>query len=98
MLREGRPLHRWQRLLRICGDGAHRCVRGSCGNRQRSQWDRYKIRHASNWDEEDVRAIIAYLRVLPAVNKKTPADRAPAADDCVIYTFWTSVSHTPGCN
>jgi mono/diheme cytochrome c family protein len=55
-------------------------------------WD-----HASNWDEEDVRAIIAYLRVLPPVNKKILPDRPPAPDDCVIYTFWTSASNTPGC-
>jgi hypothetical protein len=55
-------------------------------------WD-----HASNWDEEDVRALIAYLRSLPPVNYRVPPDRAPAPDDCEIYTFWTSASHSPGC-
>jgi len=59
---------------------------------QAMTWD-----HASNWDEEDIRALIAYVRVLPPVNKKIPADRPPAADDCEVYTFWTSVSETPGC-
>jgi mono/diheme cytochrome c family protein len=55
-------------------------------------WD-----HASNWDEEDVRAVIAFLRVIPPVKHRVPADRAPAADDCTVYTFWTSESHEPGC-
>jgi mono/diheme cytochrome c family protein len=55
-------------------------------------WD-----HASNWDEEDVRSLIAYLRFLPPVRNKVPADRAPAADDCEVYTFWTAESHEPGC-
>jgi cytochrome c553 len=55
-------------------------------------WD-----HASNWDEEDIRALIGYLRATPPVNNKVPADRAPAADDCDVYTFWTSESHVAGC-
>lgn len=55
-------------------------------------WD-----HASNWDEEDIRALIAYLRSIPSVNNKVPADRVPTADDCEVYTFWTSESHVAGC-
>ena len=55
-------------------------------------WD-----HASNWDETDLRAVIAYLRALPPVKNKVMPDRAPAPDDCEIYTFWTSESHTQGC-
>ena len=55
-------------------------------------WD-----HASNWDEEDIRSLIAYLRVLPPVQKQIPADRPPAPDDCAIYTFWTIASRRPGC-
>jgi mono/diheme cytochrome c family protein len=55
-------------------------------------WD-----HASNWDEEDIRAIISYLRALPPVTKKIPPDRAPASDDCDVYTFWTSESRSAGC-
>jgi cytochrome c553 len=55
-------------------------------------WD-----HASNWDEEDVRSIIAYLRLLPPVSKEIPPTRPPAADDCEVYTFWTSESSVPGC-
>jgi mono/diheme cytochrome c family protein len=55
-------------------------------------WD-----HLSNWDEEDLRAVIAFLRVMPAVKRKIPADRPPAADDCEVYTFWTSESQEPGC-
>jgi mono/diheme cytochrome c family protein len=56
-------------------------------------WD-----HASNWDEEDLRAVIAFLRTMPAVKNKVPADRPPAPDDCEIYTFWTSESHEQGCH
>lgn len=52
---------------------------------------------ASNWDEEDLRAIIAYLRTLPPVSKAIPAARPPAANDCEQYTFWTNDSDQPGC-
>lgn len=55
-------------------------------------WD-----HASNWDEEDVRALIAFLRALPPVRRVVPAARPPAADDCDVYTFWIDRSTTPGC-
>jgi mono/diheme cytochrome c family protein len=55
-------------------------------------WD-----HASNWDEEDLRAVIEFLRTMPAVRNKVPADRPPAPDDCDVYTFWISESHQPGC-
>jgi mono/diheme cytochrome c family protein len=55
-------------------------------------WD-----HASNWDEEDVRALIAYLRMLPPVERRVPAARPPAADDCAVYTFWIAPSREPGC-
>ncbi len=36
----------------------------------------------SNLDEEDLRAIIAYVRLLPPVNRIVPLPRPPAADDC----------------
>jgi len=55
-------------------------------------WD-----HASNWDEEDVRAMIAFLRVLPPMRRVIPAPRPPAADECEVYTFWVAASATPGC-
>jgi len=55
-------------------------------------WD-----HFSNWDEEDIRAIVAYLRMLPAVSEPVPTYRPPAADDCKEYTFWTSRNTEPGC-
>ena len=56
-------------------------------------WD-----HASNWDEEDVRAIIAYVRLLPAIDHAIPPTRPPSADDCETYTFWISDSDVPGCH
>jgi len=55
-------------------------------------WD-----HASNWDEEDLRALIAFLRALPPLHRAVPTPRPPAADDCEVYTFWVDRSTTPGC-
>jgi len=56
-------------------------------------WD-----HASNWDEEDLRAIIAYLRKLPPIVRKIPVATPPSADDCAVYTFWVTTNWTPGCH
>jgi len=56
-------------------------------------WD-----HASNWDEEDIRSLTAYLRRLPAVRHAIPPARPPASDDCEIYTFWVTPSSVPGCH
>ena len=55
-------------------------------------WD-----HASNWDEEDVRGLIEFLRILPPVRRAILAPRSPAADDCQVYTFWVARSTAPGC-
>ena len=55
-------------------------------------WD-----HASNWDEEDVRALVAYLRLLPPVVNQIAPARPPAADDCAVYTFFVAESRVPGC-
>ena len=55
-------------------------------------WD-----HASNWDEEDVRSIISYLRRIPPVRHEIPPTRPPSPDDCEIYTFWVAPSNVPGC-
>jgi len=55
-------------------------------------WD-----HASNWDEEDIRALIVYLRALPPIRRVIPAPRPPAPDDCAVYSFWTQPSQVPGC-
>ncbi len=55
-------------------------------------WD-----HFSNWDEEDVRSLVAYLRRLPPVAEKVPPYRPPAPDDCKVYTFWITPNSQPGC-
>jgi hypothetical protein len=55
-------------------------------------WD-----HLSNLDEEDLRALIVYLRALPPVSKEIPATVSPAANDCEEYTFFLVDSWTPGC-
>jgi mono/diheme cytochrome c family protein len=41
----------------------------------------------SNWSEEDRRAMLAYLRALPAVAGRMPPPRPPGADDPVADTF-----------
>lgn len=56
-------------------------------------WD-----HASNWDEEDLHALIAYLRTLPPIRREIPPSRPPAPEDCEKYTFWLTESTTPGCS
>jgi cytochrome c553 len=55
-------------------------------------WD-----HFSNWDEEDIRSIVAYLRLLPPVAEKAPPNAPPSADDCAVYTFWVHKTREPGC-
>lgn len=55
-------------------------------------WD-----HLGNLDEEDVRAVIAYLRILPPVNKKIPTPVPPGPADCAEYTFYIVESWTAGC-
>ncbi len=56
-------------------------------------WD-----HASNWSEEDLRAVIAYLRTLPPIKKSIPPTQPPSSDDCDHYTFWIVESQEPGCS
>jgi hypothetical protein len=55
-------------------------------------WD-----HFSNFDEEDVRSLVAYLRVLPPVVKRIPDPTPPSPADCDEYTTFFSESRTPGC-
>lgn len=55
-------------------------------------WD-----HAGNLDEEDIRALIAFLRTLPPVKRRISDPTPPSADDCAIYTFWTVPSRPAGC-
>ena len=42
-------------------------------------------------------AIIAYVRLLPPVDRIVPLPRPPAADDCETYTFYLVKSDQPGC-
>jgi mono/diheme cytochrome c family protein len=55
-------------------------------------WD-----HLSNLDEEDLRALIEYVRLLPPVVKAIPAAVPPGPDDCAEYTFFLVDSGTGGC-
>ena len=55
-------------------------------------WD-----HASNWDEEDIRALVAYLRTLPPVHRQIRPATPPSSGDCETYTFWVTKSDVAGC-
>jgi hypothetical protein len=56
-------------------------------------WDLF-----SNLDEEDVVAVVAYLRALPPARKAIPSPRPPAEDDCAVYTFFLRGElERPGC-
>jgi cytochrome c553 len=51
----------------------------------------------SNLDEEDLRAIVAYVRLLPPVDRAVPLPRPPTAGDCETYTYYLEKSDQPGC-
>jgi mono/diheme cytochrome c family protein len=55
-------------------------------------WDQF-----SNLDEEDLRAIVAYVKLLPPVDRIVPNPRPPAANDCELYTFYLEKSDQLGC-
>src|SRR5208337_389528 len=64
-----------------------RAVRSGVSRNGRAlHWQGMTWDHASNWDEEDIRALVAYLRVLPPVRLVVPTSRPPAPDDCVVYS------------
>ncbi len=69
----------------------------SRGGRQ-LHWQGMTWDQLSNLDEEDLRAIVAYMRMLPAVNRAVPLPRTPVADDCETYTFYLEKSDRPGCH
>ncbi len=67
-----------------------RAIRGGVSrNGQLLYWQRMPWDYFSNLDEEDVASVVAFLRMLPPIARKTPAYRPPGTDDCPIYTFWT---------
>src|SRR5262245_45829799 len=79
-------------------DDLARAIRGGIAKGGRPlHWQAMIWDHASNSDEEDVRALIAFLRVMPPVRRAIPATRPPASDDCEVYTFWVEASSAPGC-
>jgi len=56
-------------------------------------WD-----HFANLDEEDVRAVIAYVRTLPPVANAVPLPAPPGPNDCAVYTFYLAPKqYEPGC-
>ena len=56
-------------------------------------WD-----HLSNYDMEDQRALLAYVRALPPVDRSLPSPAPPGHSDCTGDTFWIAATNTtPGC-
>ncbi len=75
-----------------------RAIRSGVGRDGRPlYWQAMPWDHFSNWDEEDVRSIIAYLRTLPPIAEPSPADAPPSPADCEIYTFFIVKTQRPGC-
>lgn len=85
--------------MRAAGDAqVARAIRsGMSSDGRQLHWQGMTWDLLSNLDEEDVRAVIAYLRTLPPVRKAVPSARPPAPDDCEVYTFFLRGRSSPGC-
>ncbi len=55
-------------------------------------WD-----HASNWDEEDIRSLVTYLRAIPPVKKLVPKSKPPSESDCAIYVVFLEPDNQTNC-
>lgn len=51
----------------------------------------------SNLSEEDVRALIVYLRTLPPIENEVPTPSPPSPADCEEYTYYLESGNEPGC-
>ncbi|MBK5957737.1 cytochrome C [Rhodoplanes elegans] len=75
-----------------------RAIRSGVGRTGRPlYWQAMPWDHFSNLDEEDVTALVAYLRRLPPVAKPVPAYRPPSGEECAVYTVWTEPNPSSGC-
>ncbi len=77
-------------IMRAIRSGVSR--KGRVMHWQAMLWD-----HASNLDEEDMRALISYLRLLPPIKKQIPDPYPPSSLDCDEYTFFLQNNFNPGC-
>ncbi|MFQ5615979.1 MAG: c-type cytochrome [Anaerolineales bacterium] len=55
-------------------------------------WD-----HLGNLDEEDIRALVIYMKAMPPVVNAVPDQVPPSPNDCDEYSFFLIESFTPGC-
>jgi mono/diheme cytochrome c family protein len=76
-----------------------RAIRGGISRNGRAlHWQGMPWDMFSNFEEEDVRALIAYLRVLPPVDLKVNDPLPPSADDCGTYSLYLlPLNQPPGC-
>ncbi|WHZ23805.1 MAG: hypothetical protein OJF47_002917 [Nitrospira sp.] len=65
---------------------------GRALHRQGMIWD-----HASNWDEEDIRSLVASVRTLLPVDRKVSDPRPPSAGDREKMTIWMGANDLRGC-
>ena len=76
-----------------------RAIRAGVGQDGRPlHWRAMPWDHYSNLDEEDVRAIILYLRLLPPVEQRVPTPLPPAEDDCPAQVLFLTLTEAPGCS
>jgi mono/diheme cytochrome c family protein len=76
-----------------------RAIRSGVSRDGRSlYWQGMPWDHFSNFDEEDIASVVAYLRAMPPVRQKVPPNLPPGANDCSVYSFWTVPNEKPGCN
>ena len=54
---------------------------------------------SSNWDEEDIRSLVAFLRTLPAIANAVSHPFPPVVGDCEVYTYFPMRDKAPksGC-
>ncbi|MGE3151352.1 MAG: c-type cytochrome [Nitrospiraceae bacterium] len=70
---------------------------GVSANGRALHWQGMIWDFASNWDEEDIRSLVAYIRTLPPVDRKVPDPQPPSAADCEKATVWVGENDLPGC-
>jgi mono/diheme cytochrome c family protein len=76
-----------------------RAIRSGISRRGRAlHWQGMPWDQLGNLDEEDVRAVVAYLRTVPPVRRAIAEPSPPAPDDCAIYSFFLGGDlGRPGC-
>jgi cytochrome c553 len=70
-----------EQILRVLRSGVR-------GDGRPLHWRAMPWDHFSNYEEEDLRNLLAYMRQLPAIERSLPRVARPGRGDCSSYTFW----------